>query len=170
VKKKTYGQQLLDHAQNNPGPEDDVREYRKLIEREQIQPLLVQAIETALKEDCFKNRNFYIALIIKIEKIGAAPRFFAVPRLSCPTPHWRMSAFKYHCITMQLEFLYALPDEELGKSILLNKQEYLNNAHLGDMVKFVCLFDSGELLKWVKKENKESDGPMPIIQYKETEC
>lgn len=169
-KKKKYGELLLDHQKTNPGPEDDVREYRKLIEREKITPLLIEAVEKALTQDYFRGRNFYISLIIKIEKIGAAPRFYAVPRLSCPTPHWRMSAFKYHCITSQLELLFSLPDEELGKSILAHKQEYLKNPTLGDMVKFVFLYDSGDLLKWVKKENREDDGPMPIITWKETEC
>ena len=170
AKKKTYGEQLIEHEALNLGPEDDVREYRKLIERDLVKQMY-QVVEETVNLDTFKDKDFYIVNIIKIEKIGQVPRFYTFARHSCPTPHYRMSCFKYNHVFQTLDYLFALPDEDYARAILKHLPAYLARKDTEDMAKFVHLHETGELLNWVKKENGEKkDGPQAIITIEETAC
>jgi hypothetical protein len=167
TKKKTYGEQLVEHAQKNLGPEDDVREYRKVMERDIVKKIH-STLEAALLEDGYKDKDFYIVLMTKIERFGNAPRNYIFARKSCPTPQFRSSCWKYVNRTGKLEFLFSLPDEEFARAILANLPYYLQDKEYANLAKFVYLHESGELLTWVKKENGEK--PDAIITIKEAVC
>jgi hypothetical protein len=72
-------------------------------------------------------------------------------RVSCPTPVYNQAVYKYHRSAGTLEFLWSIPDEArynwLVKNILnLTPEEQVEG-------KFCYLMSTGELLKWVIKEN-----------------
>lgn len=152
--KKTYGQQLIDHRTKNLTVEDDVIEYRRTLEPDIIAHL--QNTATAAKEnDLYRDHNFYVVMLTRMERMGNVPRNQFLARRSCPTPTYKQSVWKYHIHSDHLEYLWTLPDEILYWHIIRNKQQYLKDKETQELTQFVLLNESGELLEWVKKENGE---------------
>lgn len=164
----TYGSVIAKHNAQALTLEDDVSEYRKAME-----PDIVRNIETtvinALNAPQYVGKNFYIVLLMKVERIGGAPRTLVLARQSCPTPVYKQSVWKYHRASGSLEFLWSIPDAITYYHILRNKDKFLLEKELSELTKFVLLMESGELLEWVKKENGEKiDAVIKIT--KETPC
>jgi hypothetical protein len=151
-KKKTYGQMVVDNW--NTPVEDDVIEYRRAMEPE-IWDNIVSTAEKAAAHPLYRNKDFYVVLLTKVERIGHAVRTFALARQSCPTPVYQQAVWKYHRDTGALEFLWSIPDKILYYYILNNKQKVLADKECAETAKFVILMESGELLEWVKRENFE---------------
>lgn len=152
--KKTYGQIIAEHKAKNLIQEDDIREYTKAMEPDIIANI-ERIIEESKDNDLYKNRDFYIVMINKIEHIGRTPRFIVLARRSCPTPTYKQSVWKYHHESGSLEYLWHLPGMLRYYDILKNSQEYLQVKELHNMARFVLMDNRGELLEWVKKENGE---------------
>ena len=163
--KKTYGQQVLDHWGTEHSDDDDVIEYRRAMEPEIIKNIW-KAIEKAKNQDLYRNHDFYVCLLMKTERIGGAARTFVLARKSCPTPTYQQSTWKYHHESGSLEFLWSIPDKILYYHIVNNAQKYLADKECEGLAKFVLLMESGDLLKWVIKENGEK--PDAVIKYKDT--
>ena len=150
--KKTYGQTVLDNA--NTPVEDDIIEYRRAMEPE----ILANINETAFKasqSDTYRNKDFYIVLLTKVERIGNAERTFVLARHSCPTPTYKQAVWKYKHESGTLEFMWSIPDKILYYYILRNQTKLLADKEYAQTVKFVILMESGELLDYVKRENNE---------------
>lgn len=154
MSKKTYGQQLIEHRDKNLTIDDDVIEYRRSLEPEIIANLQNTARE-ASQNDLYKNRNFYVVMLTKKERLGEVPRTLFLARLSCPTPIYNQSVWKYHHATANLEYLWTIPDQILYWHIIRNGNKYLEDKETKQLAQFVLLMESGELLTWVKKENGE---------------
>lgn len=152
--KKTYGQTIVDHREKNLTLDDDVIEYRQ-----EMEPGIMRDIEQTAKKAkntaLYKGRDFYIVLLIKVERIGQAPRTLTFARRSCPTPTYKQSVWKYKTVSDTVEYMWTIPDAILYHHILRNSQKYLMDKECADLAKFVLLMESGELLDWVKKENGE---------------
>lgn len=144
---------MTEHWSTNPQQEDDVIEYRRVMERDLIKSLKNVVNET-LKAPQYDKKNFYITVIFKHEILGTIkPLIFA--RISCPTPVYNQNVWKYDRSKDQIQFLWAIPSARLYKHILANGKQFLQDAETKDLTKFVLLMESGELLRWVKKENGE---------------
>lgn len=152
--KKTYGQIIEEVRQKNLQMEDDVIEYRKEMER-QVLIDIDQTIDKAKSTALYSNKDFYVVLLIKKERIGQTPRFLTLARLSCPTPVYKQSVWKYRHVSGIKEFLWTIPDSILYHHILRNTPKYINDPECADIAKYVVLMESGELLDWVKRENGE---------------
>ena len=167
--KKTYGSQILDHYKRDLTLEDDVIEYRRKLESD----ILKEIDETVAKSknhSLYRNKDFYIVMLTKMEKIGSAPRNYIFARQSCPTPVYRQSVWKYRHVSDQLEFLWCIPDSILYYHILNNRQKYLSDKECADLAKFVILMESGELLEWAKRENGEKVDAVIKIDKQENVC
>ena len=167
-KKKTYGETIIDHQGKNLTLDDDIIEYRR-----QMEPSILKDIaETAAKaqqNDLYRNKDFYIVMLIKKERIGQVPRTYIFARRSCPSPIYKQSVWKYRRNSDQLEFLWSIPDSLLYHHIMENLTKYLADKECSDLAKFVLLMESGELLEWVKKENGEKRDAVIKID-KESPC
>lgn len=149
--RETYGKIVYEHMGKH-ALEDDVIEYRRLMEPEVLHKIDV-AIRQALNHPVYDNKDFYIVLLFKVERIGQAPRTFALARQSCPTPVYKQAVWKYHRSSGDLQFLWSIPDAILYHHICNNPAQYLADKETEHIAKFVLLMESGELLEWVKKEN-----------------
>lgn len=154
--KKTYGQQINEHRAQNIGIEDDIIEYRRQMEPSVLDNIS-KTISTAKYSPLYRGKDFYIVLLMKKERIGEAPRTMVFARQSCPTPLYKQSVWKYHNSADSLEFLWSIPDTVLYWHIIRNAHTLINDKECSDLTKFVMLMESGELLRWVKKENGEKD-------------
>lgn len=158
----TYGQTVMEHHAKAHTLEDDVIEYRRTMEREIIGNMQ-SVIAKALTEPQYKNRDFYVVLLMKVEHLGQAARTFLFTRLSCPTPVYKQSVWKYHHFSGSLEFMWSIPDSILYHHILKNPTKYTADKETSDLAKYVILMESGELLEWIKKENGEKTDVQILI-------
>jgi hypothetical protein len=161
--KKTYGQQVLDHWAQKHTNDDDVIEYRKAMEPE-ILKNINQTVENAVKQDLYRNKDFYVVLLMKTERFGGVPRTMVLARRSCPTATYQQSVWKYHHESGALEFMWCIPDQVLYWHIIRNAHKYLSDPETEGLAKFCLLMESGELMEWIIKENGEK--PDGVIQYK----
>lgn len=151
---KTYGEKLTEHIKKELTLEDDVIEYRRKLEPDVLKEIN-NVITKSKNNSLYRFKDFYIVMLTKIERIGGVPHNMIFARQSCPTPVYRQSVWKYKHNSDQLEFLWCIPDSILYSHILRCPTKYLADKECADLAKFVMLMESGELLEWVKKENKE---------------
>jgi hypothetical protein len=151
---KKAGQILVEHENKQLDLEDDIIEYRK-----QMEPGVIEMIDSTIKRsknlDIYKNKNFYIVYIPKVERVLGKPQNIVFARQSCPTPVYKQSVWKYNYISDSLEYLWSIPDALLYYHIVHNASKYLADKETADLAKFVLLMEAGEMLEWVKKENGE---------------
>ena len=166
--KKTYGAQLIDHISQDHTLDDDVIEYRRKVESDILKEI-DNVIAKTKKTSMYRFKDFYVVMLIKIERIGGVPRTLIFARQSCPTPVYRQSVWKYKHVSDQLEFLWAIPDSILYNHILNSPTKYLADKECECLAKFVLLLESGELLEWVKKENGEKRDAV-IINREQESC
>lgn len=162
--KKTAGQLVADHNIKNIGLEDDVIEYRRMMEPSIIADIHA-TIAKALKCPVYDNKDFYIVLLMNTERMLGALQFRTFARRSCPTPVYQQGVWKYHYASGTLEFLWSIPDQVLYWHVYHNAPKYLKDKECYEMARTVCMMESGELLEWVIKENGEK--PDVIISVKE---
>jgi hypothetical protein len=153
-KNKTYGQSVVEHDARRLDFEDDLIEYRRVMENDIVRNIHETA-EKATQNSLYKHKDFYVVMLMKVERIGQVPQTIIFARQSCPTPVYKQSVWKYHHIAGTLEFLWSIPDSFLYYHIINNTQKYLADKECADIAKFVILMESGELLDWVKRENGE---------------
>lgn len=152
--KKTYGSKILEHYAKDLTLDDDVIEYRRQLESDALKEI-DSLIEKTKNNSLYRNKDFYIVMLTKMEKIGSVPHNYFLARQSCPTPVYRQAVWKYKHVSGVLEFLWCIPDAILYYHLFHNKQKYLADKECEDLTKFVILMESGELLEWVKRENHE---------------
>lgn len=152
--KKTVGQQIQEHNDKGIPLEDDVREYTNALSGDLLRNLNETAFQ-ASEHPLYKDRDFYVVLVKNVDKILGQPKFQIWARRSCPTPVYKQDVFKYHHLSGSLEFLWCIPSMERYWHIIRHKDKYFENKETRRLAQFVCLMESGELLKWVKKENGE---------------
>lgn len=150
---KKYGQLAAEALEKNT-LEDDVIEYRRLIERKVIQDLYSCA-NNSKNLPQYANKNFYIVLIPKKERLAQGIQSILFTRISCPTPVYSQAVWKYHRLSGELEYLWTIPSESLYKHILKNAVQFLQDNETRMITQYCMLMESGELLEWVKKENGE---------------
>lgn len=161
--KKSYGQLVNEHWAKKHTNDDDVIEYRRMMEPE-ILKNIHDTVAKALKQELYRNKDFYIVLLMKTERMGGVPRTFVLARRSCPTATYQQSVWKYHYISGELEFMWCIPDQVLYWHIIRNSHKYLSDPETQGIAKFCILMESGELEDWIIKENGEK--PDALIQYK----
>ena len=132
--------------------EDDVIEYRRQIEKDIIKRKADLIVETK-NSTRYRGKDFYICLLTKIERIGQQPQFILLARLSCPTPTYKQTVWKYNHVSDSEEFVWTIPDAILYYHVLKNAHKYLIDPETKELAQFVTLMESGEMEKWVIKEN-----------------
>lgn len=151
---KTYGTVVNENRQKNPindkTLEDDARDSFIQWERDLLEKRDALIART-LEDPKFHNKDFYVVLLFKIEKMTQQPRSWVLARHSCPTPTYHQTVFKFNRVSSELEFLWSIPSEIKYYWLLSNAFNLPKEYHMA--VKFVTLMESGELLQWAIKEN-----------------
>ena|SRR5271165_3648921 len=148
-KKKTVGAQALDLMQKEPESRDPI-ELQREMQAEYVDELL-DCAETYAKK-CIGD--FYIVVITKNEKLlPNVFRNFFLPRISCPTPDYDQSVYKYHHEHQMIEFIWTIPSKEAcihlrDNALIVDKSEH-------GLLQFVLWFEDGTLYRLAKRLNKE---------------
>lgn len=169
MNKKLAGQIILESGSKLQDFEDDVSEYRRSMEPSTMEKVYNTAYE-AKHHDLYRNKDFYVVMALKIERLLLEPQLVYIARRSCPTPVYMQSVWKYISATDELEFLWSIPHQILYHHILREPMKYLNDKETADLAKFVILMESGQLLDWVKKENGNKRDGVIRINNQETQC
>jgi hypothetical protein len=114
---------------------------------------LYDTAQAAMKIPPYCNKNIYLVLVktnSRDENMEPEDRIFV--RLSCPTPGYNMDVFKYHCQSQGIEYLFSIPRKHRYWHMWHYKIKYLSNPATKRLMTFILAMESGELLKWVKKE------------------
>jgi hypothetical protein len=168
AKKKTAGQVILEHDTLKLNLEDDIIEYRR-----QMEPAIIKGIwETVEKSKVlpiYRGKDFYIVLTTTADRVLRQPKTIVWARRSCPTPVYKQSVWKYINSMGTLEYFWTIPDALLYYHIIKNQDKYLRDKECAQLAQFVILMESGDLLKWVKRENGEKPDAV-IFNNKETTC
>lgn len=163
IKKKTAGQIIQEHNDKNYALDDNVVEYRRTMEPGIIGQLR-NAVDKVKNQDLYKNKDFYVVMLITIDRVLGHPKFVFLARQSCPTPVYKQSVWKYKHSSGEIEFLWSIPDALRYAEILQNQIQYITNPEYSDLARTVILMENGELLKWVKKENGEKEDAVITIK------
>jgi len=150
----TVGYQIQKHNDKKIELEDDVRAYTEVMSPH-IYKAIQDTAEQTSKHPKYENKNFYIVLVKNVDRILGQPKYQIWARYSCPTPVYKQDVFKYHYVSGELEFLWCIPSAQRYYHILNNRKHYFDNKETRRLAQFVCLMESGELLRWVIKENGE---------------
>ena len=168
AKKKTAGQVILEHDALKLNLEDDIIEYRRRME-----PAIIKGIwETVEKSKVlpiYSGKDFYIVLTTTADRVLRQPKTIVWARRSCPTPVFKQSVWKFINSMGALEYFWTIPDALLYYHIIKNQDKYLCDKECAQLAQFVILMESGDLLKWVKRENGEKPDAV-IFNNKETTC
>ena len=167
--KKLAGQIIHEHDSLSLDLEADIIEYRRAMEPD-IMARLRDTADKAKDQDGYCGKDFYIVLITIVDRVLRQPRIIPLARKSCPTPVYKQSVWKYKNTTAELEFLWSIPDAILYYHILNNQAKYLADKETQELAKFVILMESGELLRWVKKENGEKIDAVIKLDNEESIC
>ncbi len=123
--------------------------------------------QTAMQEDYMKNLtlavdrgykkydgDFFIHVETKAEKLLPNTfRNYFIDRLTCPTPNYDQSVFRYNRKSGQIEYLWTIPDRETCFHLKDHALEVV--AAEQGLLSFVLKFDDGTLFKMMKKYNGE---------------
>lgn len=176
--RKTFGETAAENQLNNDinikTIEDDIRHAREKWEKDLIKNRDATIART-LQDPKFHNKNFYISIHFLKHRLVNEPGSLIVARHSCPTPVYNQAVYKYNRASNSLEFLWSIPDKIEYYWLLANLQNL--PAEKQDAAKFCHLMESGELEKWVIKENgNKPDGLIqdannkPYVVKEESEC
>lgn len=148
-KKKTVGNHAIDALQSNTGPVTVIDQQRAMQEN-----YLKELISCAQQHKSIFPGNFYVVVITKTEPLMPnVIRNYFFARISCPTPDYDQSVFKYDHRKEELEYLWTIPSKDA--CIYLKENALLVNDEEKQSLEFVLAFADGSLFRLSKKLNKE---------------
>lgn len=100
------------------------------------------------------NADFYVVVISKREKLMPnVLRHYFFHRISCPTPDYDQTVYKYTRADDALDFMWVIPDKQSCFEIRNNKLQLDLSQH--QLLQFVLDFFDGTLDKKAKILNNE---------------
>lgn len=99
-------------------------------------------------------RDFYIVVITKRERLMPnVLRHYFLHRISCPTPDYDQTVYKYIHKDEKLDFLWVVPAKPVIEELSMNKFDV--DASVYELLKFVLEFLDGTLDKKARLMNDE---------------
>lgn len=105
--------------------------------------------------------DFYITVITKNEKLMPNVfRNYFYGRLSCPTPDWDQTVYKYKRKGNQVVFMWVIPSKVACEHLLENANYVVREEQ--ELLKYVKAFDNGTLMKLAKELNNEKEDSVEL--------
>ena len=106
--------------------------------------------------------DFYIVVITKKERLmDNVLRNYFTARLSCPTPDYDQTVYKYTRKDDAIEFMWVIPSKDA--CITLKDNFLLIPSEERELLKFVLDFSDGTLFELAKKLNGEESLLSPML-------
>lgn len=163
MEKKTFGQSVNEHRAKKHDTKASIVDIRRLAEPE-IMGKVTGAVKDALTYPDYKNKDFYIVLLMWTDYMTMTPNSLALARQSCPSPGYEQTLWKYHHISGELKLMWHIPDKFRCFDIKNDPFKYMSDPKWAEVAKDVYRMNSGELDALEFKEN--GGKPHGIARYK----
>ncbi len=118
---------------------------------------LLEAVDRGYKK---YSSNFFIEVQTKNEPLlPNVFRNYFIDRVSCPTPNYDQSLFRYDREKGEVEYIWTIPSRDTCHHLKNNAMEVAQEEQ--QLLRFVLMFDNGTLFLMCKKFNGEQiDSPL----------
>ncbi len=156
--KPTIGQVSLDLSQKQPDTTSPIEQTQEqLSEYEQN---IWECVERCKKDF---TTDFYVVVITKNEKLMPNVfRNYFYGRLSCPTPDYDQTVYKYKKKDDSLTFAWVIPSRDACHYLKDNALQVAPEER--GLLQFVMAFADGTLFKLAKELNGEKDLLTPELE------
>ena len=111
----------------------------------------------------FPSSDFFIQVHERAEKVLQMTfRHQFEARLTCPTPNYDQSIFKYHWKDENLEYIWTIPSRDACHYLKNNALEVVPEEK--QLLNFVLAFADGSLFKRMKELNGEKPDSIELIK------
>ena len=174
--RSTVGKIASDLLRQSPS-ENDPREIQRATEQEYLDNLIWCVDHARKKLDCStiknhdgcKNRSsldgsFFIAALVKKERLlENVLRNYFIPTISCPTPHYDQTVYRYNHEKGGIEHIWTVPDQETCEIFIENRNIIVKAEQ--SLLRNVLAYSNGSLFGLCKKYNNETkDTPSVILE------
>lgn len=147
--KPTLGSIVAGLSQKVPESTDPIELQRAM--QEDYMKHLMEAVDRGYKR---YTTDFFIHVEVKAEKILANTfRHYFIDRVTCPTPNYDQTVFKYNKLDGQIEYIWTIPDRETCHHLIEHALEVVPDER--ELLSFCIKFANGTLFKLCKKLNGE---------------
>lgn len=99
--------------------------------------------------------DFFVSALLKKEKLlENVLRNYFVPSISCPSPHFDQTVYKYSDSKGDIEFLWVVPDQETCEIFMENKHKIVPEEW--GLLQFIQRYYNHDLFQLSKKLNGET--------------
>jgi hypothetical protein len=153
--KKTVGQLSTELIQKEPETRSPIEQMRESLT--DYEKNIHECVDRGKKE--FPN-NFFVVVLTKKERLMPnVLRNYFTCRISCPTPNYDQTVYKYDRQLDLVEFIWTIPDRETCHLLRDNAVNVVKSER--ELLKFVLDFSDGTLYKLCKLLNGEKeDSPL----------
>lgn len=147
--RKTIGSISVELSQKTPDSRDPI-ELQREMHRDYEQNVFncVEQAKTVFSDD------FFVVVETKQERLfHNVIRNYFYSRLSCPTPNYDQTVYRYNSADDLIEFLWVIPSRDTCFTFRQNILHIVPEER--ELLKFVLDFDDGTLYKKCKKFNGE---------------
>lgn len=151
MKRDTVGKISVELLQKDPETVDPIEQMR--VQLSDYEKNLIASVEDGLKKYI---GNFYVVVITKRERLMPNVfRHYFAHRLSCPTPDYDQTVYRYHKEDEHLEYMWTLPDRETCILFKINALQVPPEER--ELLDYILSFYDGSLLKLAKQLNGERE-------------
>lgn len=149
VQKETVGKQASELLTKAPDSQDPIEIERAM--QEDYLKNLIECVETHRK---IFPKSFFVVILTKNEKLlpNVFRNYFSA-RLSCPTPNYDQSVYRYNHEEEQIEYVWTIPAREVCYYLLNNKHLVVKEEQ--QLLQFVVDFSEGKLYELAQSYNEE---------------
>jgi len=156
--RETVGKIATDLASKTLETRDPIEIEREL--HKDYEKNVLECIERGKKD--FINTDFFVVVITKKEPLMQnVLRHYYFPRLSCPTPDYDQTVYRYVYATDKIEFIWTIPARDTCFMLKNNKLQVAPSEY--GLLDFVLKFDDGTLRRLAKKLNGEEEESSALI-------
>jgi hypothetical protein len=174
--KQTVGE-IASKLQQSGSGSIDAREIQRASEQEYLDNLVWCVNHAKKKINCLtieghdfcKERlpfegSFFVAALVKKEKLlENVLRNYFVPTISCPTPHFDQTVYRYNHEKDDIEYVWTVPDQETCEIFKDNKNIIVPEEQ--GLLSMVLSYYDGSLFRLCRKLNGETvDTPSIILE------
>lgn len=108
--------------------------------------------------------DFYVVVLTKRERLMQnVIRNYFYGRLSCPTPDWDQTVYKYKRKTDDIIFMWVIPSKQVCEEMTMNK--HLIPVEEYRLLEYVLAFNDGTLLRLAKDLNGEKEESVELRDF-----
>jgi hypothetical protein len=147
--KETVGKQALELMQKEPEI-TTVIDQQRAMQEDYLEELAACVLEFRKKY----LQDFFVAVLTKNEKLMPNVfRNYFVPRMTCPTPNYDQTVFRYRHEIEEIEFIWSIPCREA--CFYLRENAMHTPPDERDLLEYVIAFSDGTLYHLCRHLNDE---------------